>query len=362
VIGTTDPVTPLTYKGSIFHRVISDFLIQGGDITKHNGTGGLSTMGPLTVAAKVFKDENLGWRPFDQAGLVCMANRGPHTNTSQFFITLDACEFLTNKHTLFGRVVKGMNVVIKVSNVPVDAHDKPNDPVTIVDCGEIPYPGLKSGDSKNAANFWLGKWNDDSDDDDKGGEGDKRSSKNDGANVGGNADSKQKDRQFQGSVEFCPTVEASPPPLPRSHSRSRSHSPGITSPDNHRHRHRHRRRHRHNRSRSDSGRPATRYRYRSVSRSRSRTRSPRRHRRRDDFSIHYYNRDDDPYIEERLRHEEQEREQNRSWEDNNDNAKSYLEEPSSKVKFKGRGSMKYRERQTWGGSRIGGYNSYGRLL
>lgn len=68
---------PLTYKGSPFHRVIDEFMIQGGDITAGNGTGGLSIYG------ENFEDENLGWRQIDAAGLVCMANRGKNTNSSQ---------------------------------------------------------------------------------------------------------------------------------------------------------------------------------------------------------------------------------------------------------------------------------------
>lgn len=68
---------PLTYKNSPFHRIIDEFMIQGGDITAGNGTGGMSIYG------KNFEDENLGWREIDAAGLVCMANRGRDTNSSQ---------------------------------------------------------------------------------------------------------------------------------------------------------------------------------------------------------------------------------------------------------------------------------------
>lgn len=68
---------PLTYKGARFHRIIDEFMIQGGDITAGNGTGGMSIYGP------VVEDENIGWREIDAIGLVCMANRGKGTNSSQ---------------------------------------------------------------------------------------------------------------------------------------------------------------------------------------------------------------------------------------------------------------------------------------
>lgn len=68
---------PLTYKGSRFHRIIDEFMVQGGDITAGNGTGGMSIYGP------VFEDENIGWREIDAVGLVCMANRDKGTNSSQ---------------------------------------------------------------------------------------------------------------------------------------------------------------------------------------------------------------------------------------------------------------------------------------
>ncbi|KAL8829257.1 MAG: hypothetical protein Q9170_006252 [Blastenia crenularia] len=104
---------PLTYKSSPFHRIIDEFMIQGGDITAGNGTGGTSIYG------KNFEDENIGWRKIDAPGLLCMANRGKDTNNSQFFITLAPCEHLNGKHTVFGHVVKGMVVcerMAKVSN------------------------------------------------------------------------------------------------------------------------------------------------------------------------------------------------------------------------------------------------------
>ncbi len=73
----TSSASPLSYKNSTFHRIIDEFMIQGGDITAHNGTGGASIYGGD------FEDENIGWRKIDEAGLVCLANRGRDTNSSQ---------------------------------------------------------------------------------------------------------------------------------------------------------------------------------------------------------------------------------------------------------------------------------------
>ncbi|KAL8938391.1 MAG: hypothetical protein Q9211_003221 [Gyalolechia sp. 1 TL-2023] len=122
---------PLTYKGSPFHRIIDEFMIQGGDITAGNGTGGASIYGDN------FDDENLGWRGIDAAGLLCMANRGRDTNSSQFFITLAPCEHLNGKHTVFGHVVKGMDVCERMAKVPVDKKDQPLSGVIVSHCGEL---------------------------------------------------------------------------------------------------------------------------------------------------------------------------------------------------------------------------------
>jgi len=108
------------YDGVIFHRVIPDFMIQGGDPT---GTG---TGGP----GYTFEDEANDHRVV--RGALAMANAGPNTNGSQFFIvTADECPWLDGKHTVFGRVAEGMDVVDAISNVPRDARDKPREAVTI---------------------------------------------------------------------------------------------------------------------------------------------------------------------------------------------------------------------------------------
>ncbi|KAI9100603.1 peptidyl-prolyl cis-trans isomerase D [Phlyctochytrium arcticum] len=128
---------PLTYKGSRFHRVIKGFMIQGGDFTKGDGTGGESIYG------EKFEDEVFEYT-HDKPGLLSMANAGPNTNGSQFFITTVATPHLNTKHVVFGRVLKGMNVIREIENLPTFKNDRPEDTVTIVDCGEL-KPGEDDG-------------------------------------------------------------------------------------------------------------------------------------------------------------------------------------------------------------------------
>lgn len=129
--GQTPSGIPLYYKNSIFHRCIKDFMIQGGDFTKRNGTGGESIYGGM------FDDEDLSF-PLDSKGLLCMANRGPNTNGSQFFITLRECPHLNGKHVVFGKVLRGYDEVVqKIVQVECDAKDRPTDPVIITNCGEL---------------------------------------------------------------------------------------------------------------------------------------------------------------------------------------------------------------------------------
>lgn len=110
------------YDGTIFHRVIPDFMIQGGDPI------GVGTGGP----GYRFEDETKGSpHKFDQPGKLAMANSGPNTNGSQFFITVANTDWLTGKHTIFGEVVEGQDIVEKISKVARNGQDKPNKPVVI---------------------------------------------------------------------------------------------------------------------------------------------------------------------------------------------------------------------------------------
>lgn len=103
------------YNGLIFHRVIPNFMIQGG-CPLGTGTGG---------PGYAFKDEFSNKLNFSKPGKLAMANAGPNTNGSQFFITVAATTWLNNKHTIFGEVVEGYNVVVAISKVPRDANNKP---------------------------------------------------------------------------------------------------------------------------------------------------------------------------------------------------------------------------------------------
>ncbi|KAG2177390.1 hypothetical protein INT44_007901 [Umbelopsis vinacea] len=121
---------PLHYRGSIFHRIIKGFMCQGGDFTRRNGSGGESIYGAT------FPDENFK-RKHTTHGLLSMANRGPSTQSSQFFITTRPTPHLDGKHVVFGRVVSGFEVVEAMENQPVDQNNRPLQLVMIANCGEL---------------------------------------------------------------------------------------------------------------------------------------------------------------------------------------------------------------------------------
>jgi peptidyl-prolyl cis-trans isomerase A (cyclophilin A) len=110
------------YDGTMFHRVIPDFMIQGGD-PLGRGTGG---------PGYEFEDETPDSGPsFDRPGLLAMANAGPNSNGSQFFVTVVPTPWLTGKHTIFGEVTEGMDVVNAISTTPTDGQDRPREQVVL---------------------------------------------------------------------------------------------------------------------------------------------------------------------------------------------------------------------------------------
>jgi len=122
---------PMGYKGAPFHRIIKDFMIQGGDFLKGDGNGSL-----CIYDSTVFKDENFELK-HKAAGLLSMANSGPDTNGSQFFITCNKCEWLDGKNVVFGQVIDGMLTVRKIEAVTTGVNNKPKLPVVVSQSGQL---------------------------------------------------------------------------------------------------------------------------------------------------------------------------------------------------------------------------------
>lgn len=117
------------YKNCTFHRIIKDFMLQGGDFTNHNGTGGQS------IYQHKFEDENFKYK--NKKGTISMANSGPDTNGSQFFINTSDNHNLDNKHVVFGEVVEGMEVVEYLNTIKTGSKDLPETQIRINDCGRV---------------------------------------------------------------------------------------------------------------------------------------------------------------------------------------------------------------------------------
>lgn len=124
---------PLGYKGCTFHRIVKDFMIQGGDFINNDGTGVFS----IYNDGGEFNDENFQIS-HNKAGLLSMANSGPNTNGCQFFITTTACDFLDKKHVVFGRVFEeDMHMLRKLENAAIGPNNRPRMAVAIKQCGQM---------------------------------------------------------------------------------------------------------------------------------------------------------------------------------------------------------------------------------
>ena len=128
---TGENTKKLTYKNNNFHKVINQFMAQGGDITKSNGTGGESIYG------RSFRDENLKME-HTKRGMLAMANSGPDTNSSQFFITFAATPWLNGHHCVFGELIEGEDI-LAMMEAEGSRDGTPKSEIKIINCGEIKH-------------------------------------------------------------------------------------------------------------------------------------------------------------------------------------------------------------------------------
>lgn len=135
------------YKGNKFHRIIKGFMMQGGDTTAGNGTGGLSIYG------EKFADEGV-WFPHTHKGVLSMANAGKDTNGSQFFICYGPTPHLNEKHTIYGRVIDGYDIVQLAEAGETGAQDKPLVDVEIADCGQLKDEEKLTAESADFITFY----------------------------------------------------------------------------------------------------------------------------------------------------------------------------------------------------------------
>ncbi|SCU99214.1 LAFA_0G22694g1_1 [Lachancea sp. 'fantastica'] len=135
------PDVPLSYKGSLFHRVIKGFMLQFGDFTNFNGTGGESIYG------EKFEDENFSLK-HDRPFLLSMANAGPNTNGSQAFLTCVPTPHLDGKHVVFGELIQGKRIARTIEGITTDSGDKPKEDVKIDDCGVLPSDYVVPADAE----------------------------------------------------------------------------------------------------------------------------------------------------------------------------------------------------------------------